>query len=654
MAALAASVALWGACGLVLLLRRPREPMGAILLASTALSGGGLLAHATDTGGGALIGWVALALMPSLAMHTVLGLPDGRLRSRALRLTVWSYHALSVALGVVLWSVRPGHWIPVAISTVVAASIAIPGSVARYSRTRGLDRQRMQWFGWSVAVSGVLGTMFAATWLLANLRSDSALFAAIVAAPVPLSFVIASSRRSVARIDRILAHTVSIGGLTALIVVTYVLVIVGLGRVPEPGERTLLLLSMAAAAVAAMLYIPTRERLSAIANRIVYGELHAPDEVLRTFGSRLSRAIPLDELLLQMAESLRKTFSLNAVEVWTGSDGVFERTVSDPDRGSGVLHVGEKEQPVVARAGVSGRTWITVWLPALLERREDAMIRVAPIAHSGELLGLIVIERAESAGAFGDENELVLSELARQVALALHNVQLDSALQASLDELRQQAEDLRASRERVVAAGDAERRKFERNLHDGAQQHLVALKVNLRLAENVADDPAAVKQMLQSLAHDVQETIEEVRRLSHGIFPKVLIDRGVGPALEAAAARAALPVEVDAVGIERCDAGIETAVYFCCLEALQNAGKHAGDGAQATISLRMENGVLVFEVADDGAGFDGSNRGSGAGFVNMSDRIGAVGGKLDVWSAPGQGTRITGRIPLSVPVPPQN
>lgn len=646
MAPLIGTIVLWGACAVVVLIRRPHEAMGRILAVSTVISGGGLAASGAGGDAGELIGWVALALMPSLAMHTVLGLPDGRVESTALRRTVWLYHASSVVLGVVLWTVRPGHWLPVAGSTVIAAVIAITGSVARYNRTRALERQRMQWFGWSVAVTGVLGVVFAALWLLANVRGSAGLFGAIALAPIPVSFVVASSSRSVARIDRILAHTVSVGGLAALIVVTYALIVVGLGRIPGRGERTLLLLSMAAAAVAALLYIPTRERLASVANKIVYGELHAPDEVLRTFGSRLSRAIPLDELLLQMAESLRKTFSLDLVEVWTGTGGVLDRAVSDPDRGTAQLQIGPKEQPVVARAGVSGNAWIKIWLPALLAGREDAMVRVAPVAHSGELLGLIVIQRGEAAGLFGEENERVLAELARQIGLALHNVQLDSALQASLDELRQQAEDLRASRERIVAAGDAERRKFERDLHDGLQQHLVALKVNLRLAENMAGDPAVVTQILQDLGVAVQETIEEARRLSHGIFPKVLIDRGLGPALESAAGRSALPVTVDVADLPRAKPETETAVYFCCLEALQNAAKHAGDGSRATVTVRAEDGVLRFEVADDGAGFDTAAMGTGHGFINMRDRIGAIGGRLDVTSRPGEGTRIAGHVPF--------
>ena len=125
-------------------------------------------------------------------------------------------------------------------------------------------------------------------------------------------------------------HTVSVAGLTATTVVVYLVIVVGLGQIPEGADRQLLALSMVAAGIAAALYLPARERLSDLANRLVYGERHAPDEVLRTFGSRLSRAIPMDELLLQLAESLRKTLALTRAEVWTGTEGVLERSVSVP------------------------------------------------------------------------------------------------------------------------------------------------------------------------------------------------------------------------------------------------------------------------------------------------------------------------------------
>jgi signal transduction histidine kinase len=311
------------------------------------------------------------------------------------------------------------------------------------------------------------------------------------------------------------------------------------------------------------------------------------------------------------------------------------------------LEVGEKERTVVARAGVSGQAWVSVWLPALLEGRSPSQLRVAPVTHSGNLLGLIVVERPTDGDVFSEEDDRMLTELARQVGLALHNMQLDTALQATLDEVRRANEELRASRARIVATGDAERRKIERNLHDGAQQHLVALAVNLRLTKDLlGEDPETAVEMLDQLALDVKETIAELRSLAHGIYPPLLVDSGLGEALRAAAGRSPLDVSVDANLPARYGSEVEAAVYFCCLEALQNAAKHA-PGSTVTVKVWEESGDLRFEVADDGPGFDSEVARRGHGFTNMSDRVGAIGGTVHWDSALGSGTRISGSVPLA-------
>jgi len=231
--------------------------------------------------------------------------------------------------------------------------------------------------------------------------------------------------------------------------------------------------------------------------------------------------------------------------------------------------------------------------------------------------------------------------------LARRNVRLDSALQASLDEVCHQADELQASRARIVAAGDAERRRIERNLHDGAQQHLVGLSIKMRLASELADeDVEEAKTFLDELRQELQDAVQELRSLAHGIYPPLLMEAGLEKALSAAAGRSPLPVSVEAASLRRYPTEVEAAAYFCCLEALQNASKHAGEGATVTIRVREHAGGLEFEVVDDGAGFDADGQGLGAGFVNMSDRLGAIGGSLKVDSAPGRGTTIRGSVPL--------
>ena len=196
-----------------------------------------------------------------------------------------------------------------------------------------------------------------------------------------------------------------------------------------------------------------------------------------------------------------------------------------------------------------------------------------------------------------------------------------------------------------MASGDAERRRFERNLHDGAQQNLVALAVSLRLARDVlADEPEAAGEMLDQLAEDLKTTIQELRDLAHGIYPPLLADSGLGRALEAAASRSPLAVTVLAPDIGRYSAEVEAAVYFCCLEALQNAAKHA-PGATVTIRLWAESGGLLFAVTDDGPGFDVASARAGHGYTNMADRLGAIGGTVRWLSQPGEGATVQGSIP---------
>jgi signal transduction histidine kinase len=262
------------------------------------------------------------------------------------------------------------------------------------------------------------------------------------------------------------------------------------------------------------------------------------------------------------------------------------------------------------------------------------------------LLGLVVVERMAGDTSFSEDDDRVLTDLARQVGLAFHNSQLDTALQTTLDELRKQADALRESRARIVASGDAERRRVERNLHDGAQQHLVALAVNLRLARDViTDDPVAGAEMLDELAGEVQETIQELRELAHGIYPPLLVDSGLVEALKAAANRNPLSVDVIADGIGRYPSETEAAVYFCCLEALQNAAKHAKD-ASVEVRLWEESGGLLFSVSDNGPGFDVDKAQRGHGYINMADRLGAIGGSVRWESEPGKGARVSASVPL--------
>ena len=464
---------------------------------------------------------------------------------------------------------------------------------------------------------------------------------------VATAAAIPAPERFETRVARLLLPAISLAGLTALVAAVYLLVVVGLGRPPTHEQRTLLALSLVAAGISALLYGPARRRLNEFANRLIHGDRRAPDELVRTFGARLSRAVPLEELLLQLAESLRRALALEAAEVWTRSGDLLERIVSEPDRGPATLQLTASEEAVLARSGVSGPARLRVWLPQLVAERADAVVRVAPIAHSGELFGLLVAERTTDAEPFEEQAETVLGELARQLGLALRNARLDSDLQASLAALERQTEELRRSRARVVAAADAERRRIERDLHDGAQQHLVGLEANLGAARALIDsNPERAQAVLDELRAAVQEAMQDFRDLAHGIYPPLLQDRGLSEALANAARRTTIPTRVEPNTRRRYDPEVEATVYFCCLEALQNAGKHAGDRARVTIRLYEEEDALLFEIADDGSGFDPARTTFGAGLTNMRDRLEAIGGDLRIDSNLGQGSRVLGTIPL--------
>jgi signal transduction histidine kinase len=647
--------AAWAAAGIVLTTYQRCPAVVVIDGIAVAISIGALAwsldAHRDLTGSEA---WtvdlgqaLALAATPALAFYLLLGLPDGTLARPVHRRMVAA--AYVVAGGVIVAMLasggEPSAWW--AAPLWVAILIGAPVAHANYRRSSVADQRRLQWIGWAIVVATEVALVCTALSFIVDWPHHPAEIMLAATGLIPLAVIAGAIPRLQARVTRLLTHTVSLTGLTALVVLAYLCALAAFGRKPDGSERSLLVLSMLAAGGAALAYQPARSRLTELANRVVYGERTSPDEALRTWGSRLTRAIPLDELLLQLVETLRKSMQLRSAQIWTGEDGRYEIAAMVPHRQRDAYLVGSKEQAVVSRAGVSGGTWLEIWLPGLVPASASASTRVAPIAFGGALLGLIVCERPADSAALTEEDDRVLTELARQVALALHNAQLDTALQASLDELRRTNDELRASRARIVAAGDNERRKLERNLHDGAQQHLVALAVQLRLAKDaVVDDPDDAEAMLEDIRAGMQEAIAELRALAHGIYPPLLVSGGLADALPAAAGRAALSTSTD-IGVTRHDQEVEAAIYFCCMEALQNAGKHAGTEASAVIRVWEDDAAMHWEVADDGPGFDVTSRvGTGHGFVNMRDRMGAFGGTIEVVSVLGVGTTIRGHVPL--------
>ncbi len=276
------------------------------------------------------------------------------------------------------------------------------------------------------------------------------------------------------------------------------------------------------------------------------------------------------------------------------------------------------------------------WPPEALAQSYE---RTVPVFHQGTPVGEIAISKPEREPITSTEEKLLI-DLAAQAGPAFKNVRLDLELQARLEELH-------ASRQRIVTAQDAERRRLERDIHDGAQQQFVAMAVNLRVArELIRSDPTEAESLLAELSVHADAALSTLRDLARGIYPPALVDRGVTAAVEAHIAKACPEVRLAAEGIgaTRYPPQAEAAVYFCRLEALQNRTKHAAR-APGTVDLRAADGWLTFAVSDEGPGFEVVAGGAGSGLQNMADRMAALGGMLEVHSAPGRGTTVVGRVP---------
>ena len=535
---------------------------------------------------------------------------------------------------------------PVALAGWLAAALAL--AVPSVRRSLRFGRVPLRWTAGALALAAAAAVSFWALHEMTSVPASPLRWSEFAGSTVPL-VTIASAFMSSERLAAwFVVRAFALSAVALVVVAVYLVLVVGINGAPHGHERDVMLSSMLAAIVAAALVPPVRSRVVSRTESLLHEDVPTTAEVVSTFGTRMSRAVPMDELLLQLGESLRETVPGTRAEIWTGGGGRLSRAVSVPTLPEAHLVITEAEELTVTRARIGGPAWAGVWLPALVPEEPAGDFRIVPVAHLGELLGLVCVYRPLGTADFDDADEAALVELAHQLGLALHNVRLDSALQASLDELAERNRELQASRLRIVNASDSSRREIERNLHDGAQQHLVALAVKVGLIRAIAEDDEdteTVLAMLDGLREDVQVTISEVRELAHGIYPPLLRDRGLGDALRAAATRSPLPCDVDVDLPGRFAQDVETAAYFCILEAMQNAGKHAGEAARITVKARGQDGRLVVELCDDGVGFDPEAISLSHGFVNMRDRIGALGGDLVVWSAPGAGAQITASIP---------
>jgi signal transduction histidine kinase len=400
----------------------------------------------------------------------------------------------------------------------------------------------------------------------------------------------------------------------------YVVVVRVGGALVGSADSSSLALSVLATAIVALGFEPVRRRLRPIAARVVHGERAAPYEVMTRFLAETSGGYGTDEVPARMARLLAEGTGARFAQVWLHVDGAPTLAATWP--------------PEAAPAGAAS----TAATDAPAGRRGLA------VRDADQELGILVVQERDRQPLTPVEEQL-FAGLAAQAGLVLRSVRLRAELALRLAESTRRARELSTSRERIIAAQDEERRRLARNIHDGAQQHLVALAVNLRLARTlIARSSDRLPAVLTELTQVAEDTINTLSDLSRGIYPRALSEQGLAAALRAVVAVSSLPVDLVVDELPRPRPDIEAALYFCCLEALQNAAKHSG-ATRAAVRLGRTAEGLELAVSDYGKGFVPHTVGPGNGLVNMRDRAESVGGRLRVDSSPGRGTRIQVQVP---------
>jgi signal transduction histidine kinase len=338
----------------------------------------------------------------------------------------------------------------------------------------------------------------------------------------------------------------------------------------------------------------------------------------------MGEAYATEQLLPRLARMLGEGTAAARAYVWLRHDDELRPAASWPP-----------EAPPPAPVAVTGARPGGLELAAAEPASGEQM---ALVRHQGELLGALSVIRRRDEPPTPAQDKL-LGELADQAGLVLRNVRLTAELVSRLGELS-------ASRQRLVTAQDQQRLRIQRDIAMGAERQLAELTTRFRAAETTAGaDPHAQRMLMASLRADVAAVVESLRELARGIYPPLLADQGLAAAVRAQATKAGGAVTVSANGIGRYSKDIESAVYFCCLEALRNVGKYAAE-ASTRIELSRTNGAIGFTVSDDGPGFDMTQAGRGGGLQHMTDRLAALGGTIVIDSRPGAGTTVAGRIPL--------
>jgi signal transduction histidine kinase len=500
-----------------------------------------------------------------------------------------------------------------AIGATLASAAAL---FVRFRRAQGEERQQIRWLAYGAVVAAFFFLGLLATGIglgpeetsLAN-EISFLLFFLTVGLGIPVAAAVAMFRYRLYDLDIVIKKTLVFAILAVSITAVGLLTIALMGALlVGPISDHPVVLGAVGIAIG-LLVTPLRRLAVRVADRVVYGGRATPYEVLTDFSGRMAETYSADDVVPRMAAVLGAGIGAEQVVVW--------------------LRVGRELRP----AGL----WPAGPAPGAKVMPSDELPHFASqhaveVRHQGELLGALSVEMPVSY-PMNPATARLVQDLAGQAGLVLRNVRL--------------IEELRASRQRLVKAQDDGRRAIERNIHDGAQQQLVALAVKLRLADAMVDkDPAKAHDLMGQIQQETSRALQDLRDLARGIYPPLLADKGLAAAVEAQARKSPVPVAVEADGIGRFPQEIEAAVYFCVLEGLQNALKHANP-TLTTVRLAATDGHLTFQIADDGRGFDTGAAEFGTGLQGMADRLDAIGGTLEVTSEPGLGTTVTGRLPVS-------
>jgi signal transduction histidine kinase len=644
----------FAAVGAIVASHRPANPIGWLFLAeglgfALGVATNTYARYATRAGAAAppSVAWAVwlgaiLGELGFLFALAVLLFPDGRLPSPRWRVVAWlivageallvlmaatSSAALRAQNSAVLHS--PVRLIPDSVADQVINAVqtafiplclaAAAGLGVRYRRANPDVRHQIKW----VAYAGLLT---AVALPVCGLVFGNPLGALLAVGPlIPVAAGIAIFKYRLYDIDAVLSRTIVYGSLATFITLVYVVIVAGISSMGpgflHGGSRPNLGLSILATAVVAVAFQPVRERVQRLANRLVFGKRATPYEALSEFAGRMGATYATEDALPRMARVLAEGTGAARAAVWLKDGAELAAGACWPADGA-----------PLARAGFTGGE-----APAI-----TGTDRVALVYHEGEVLGALSVAKRPGETLTPIEDKL-MSDLAAQAGLLLHNIGLTQQLQARLTELQ-------ASRLRIVAATDEQRRRIERDIHDGAQRQLHAIAGKLALAESVAgQDGERERALVAQLKAETGGALETLRELARGIHPPLLADQGLTAAVTTQAGKAPVPAAVDADGVGRYPAEIENAVYFCCVEALQNATRHA-PGSAVKISLAGDQRQVIFMVTDDGPGFDPAAPAAGSGLRNMSDRLAALGGSCHVDSRPGRGTTVTGRIMFGDPL----